>query len=122
MRRLALTLAAAAVLTAVPARADMFTPSFIANDGERAVCSLLNVGKKDLEVLIEIRFNNGQPAGGSTAFTIPPGEVRTVSYDGTNGSRFHCAFVGKVTPKKVRAGGEVVVIATTQTKFVVPAQ
>ena len=122
MRRLALALAAAAVLTAAPAAADMFTPAFIANSGERVACSLLNVGKKDLEVSIQIRLDDGQQTGGSTGFTIPPGEVRTASYDGTDGSRYHCAFVGRVTAKKVRAGGALVDIVTTQTKFVVPAQ
>jgi hypothetical protein len=107
------------LVPAAPAGADLYTPSFIADDGETAVCQLLNLGSKPVEVEIQIRFNNGVVADGEL-FTVPPQELRLVTTDGTNSSRLHCAFLGKVSAKSARAAGEVSVGG--QTKLVVPAQ
>ena len=102
------------------ARADLYTPSFIADDGEDASCSILSRSKKPREMEIQIRFNNSTVAATSDLITIAPGEVRVVSVAGTNGSRLHCAFLGRVTAKTARAAGEVIVDG--KTKLIVPAQ
>jgi hypothetical protein len=117
---LALALAGAALWNA-PARADAFTPAFIADDGESAVCQLLNVGKKPVEVQIQIRYGNGNVASESDLLTVAPGNQVSHSVEGTNSSRFYCAFVGKLKPKTVRVAGEVLISGTGgQTKVVVP--
>jgi hypothetical protein len=117
---LALVLASAALWNG-PARADAFTPAFIADDGESAVCQLLNVGKKPVEVQIQIRYGNGTVASESDLLTAAPGNYVSHLVEGTNSSRFYCAFVGKLKPKTVRVAGEVLISATGgQTKVVVP--
>jgi hypothetical protein len=117
---LGLALAGAALWNA-PARADAFTPAFIADDGESAVCQLLNVGKKPVEVQIQIRYGNGNVASESDVLTVAPGNQVSRSVEGTNSSRFYCAFVGKLKPKTVRVAGEVLISGTGgQTKIVVP--
>ena len=112
-------LALLAALAAAPAGADMYTPSFIADDGETAVCQILNTGSKPVDVVIQIRFNNGVVAAGYSD-TVPPGSVFLATVAGTNSSRLHCAFLGKVSAKSARAAGEVSVGG--QTKLVVAGQ
>jgi hypothetical protein len=102
------------------ARADLYSPSFIADDGEDATCHILSRSKKPRDVEIQIRFNNSAVAATSDLITIAPGEVRAVSVAGTNSSRLHCAFLGKVTAKTARAAGEITVDG--KTKLIVPAQ
>ena len=117
---LVLALGGAALWNA-PAKADAFTPAFIADDGESAVCQLLNVGKKAVQVQIEIRYGNGVVASESDLLTAEPGNRVSHSIEGTNSSRVYCAFVGKLKPKTVRVAGEVLINADGgQTKLVVP--
>jgi len=99
---------------------EMFTPSFIADNGETAVCQILNKGKKSITVNIQIRYNNGNVAQDSGQLEVLPHGLRLALIDGTNSSRFHCVFSGKFSPKNVRAAGEVEVGG--QTKLVIPAQ
>lgn len=98
----------------------MFSPSFIADDGETAVCHILNKGSKPITLNIQVRFNNGNIGEDTGQLLVPPHEVRVATLAGTNSSRLHCAFVGKFSPKNVRAAGEVEVGG--QTKLVVTAQ
>ena len=110
-----------AALWNAPARADSFTSAFIADDGETALCQILNVGKKPIEVQIQIRYNNGTLASESGPVVVEPGTYRSHTFEGTNSSRFYCAFLGKLKPKTVRVAGEVLISATGgQTKVVVP--
>ena len=101
---------------------EMFTPSFIADNGEMAVCSILNKGKKSITLNIQIRYNNGNVGQDSGQLEVLPHQVRLATRAGTNSSRVHCAFSGKFSPKNVRAAGEVEVGVNGQTKFVIPAQ
>jgi hypothetical protein len=117
---LALALLGAALRSA-PAAADAFTPVFIADDGEIALCHVLNVGAKAISVRIEIRFPNGSVASASELLEVLPGENRSHSIEGTNSSRFYCAFLGKLKPKTVRLAGEVLTGASGgDTKVIVP--
>jgi hypothetical protein len=117
---LGLALAGAALWNA-PARADAFMAAFIADDGESAVCQLLNVGKKPVEVQIQIRYGNGVVASESDLLTAEPGNRVSHLVEGTNSSRFYCAFVGKLKPKSLRVAGEVLINESGgQTKVMVP--
>jgi hypothetical protein len=102
-----------------PAAADMFSPFFIADDGETAVCHILNLSSKPVVVEIQVRYYTGVVAEAESV-TADPHELRQVTFDGANSTRFYCAFLGKVSPKSVRAAGEVE--AGGRTKLVVPAQ
>lgn len=99
---------------------EIFSPSFIADDGETAVCQILNKGSKFIAVQIQIRFNNGDVGQASGLLIILPHNLKLISLAGTNSSRVHCAFIGKFSPKNVRAAGEVEVGG--QTKLVIPVQ
>jgi hypothetical protein len=100
------------------ARADLFTPAFIADDGETALCQIANRTRKAKDVVIEIRFNNGAAAATSEPLAVEPGQIAGFSFPGTNSSRLHCAFLGKLSAKGFRVAGEV--IADNKTKLVVP--
>jgi hypothetical protein len=119
--RIAATLVtSAAVLASGSARADLYTPSFIVDDGETAVCHILSRAKKPVALTIEVRFNNSAVATTSGPIEIAPGEVRSATFDGTNSSRVHCAFLGKVKLKTARAAGDIVV--DNKTTLSIPAQ
>jgi hypothetical protein len=40
---------------AVPAAADLATPAFALDGGESVECGILNLGRKDLSLVIEVR-------------------------------------------------------------------
>jgi hypothetical protein len=84
----------------------LVTPTFIADSGEEAWCQILNLGKKDITVTLDLSFFDGALIQSSGAKTVARGTTVVLVRSG-DGTRLYCSFTGKFSKKDVRAAGEV---------------
>jgi hypothetical protein len=103
------------------AAADLFSHVLLPGSNTSVSCTIVNLGKKPLEVTIEaINSNDGAVLASSALKTLAPGVGAAEQFDVGTGPQY-CGFLGHFSTKSVRAAAGLTSVAGSNV-VVIPVQ